>query len=122
MDKHMDRFHAAEVDPSASACLADLCDILHCDWFAAAQRGGTDALQRAPCHTTSMQRTRERCQDVAHQCFPPHFGGAAEALHAFMHSSFCQAATCRHSRCAAPLPCLPCRQAVHLPQLWLTDP
>ena len=99
IDSHMDKAHGNETHPGARACMADLCDYLHCDFFKAAKKGSTQSLRSAQCHPGTMQERKARCQDVAHACFPPHAGGTAEVLHGFMLSTLCEAATCRWQLC-----------------------
>ena len=101
IDAHMDRHHALEVNPEATACLADLCGALHCDYFSAIQKGSTQHLAHAPCHPGTMEKHKAKCQDMAHACFPPDGGAAAEELHAFMLTTLCAAVTCRWSECAS---------------------
>lgn len=102
IDSHLDKVHANETNPAARACMADLCGYLHCDFFAAAKKGSSRALRTAQCHPGIMEERKARCQDVAHACFPPHLGKAAETLHAFMLSTLCEAATCRWQLCGPP--------------------
>jgi hypothetical protein len=103
IDAHMAAHHADQLDPSSSDCLADLCGLLHCNFFAAHRAGRSQHHSKhAPCHAPTAQRLRARCQDVAHACFPPHLNRAAESLHAFVQASFCEAATCRWRECAPP--------------------
>ncbi len=70
---------------TASTCLADLCDVLHCDWFAAtaaaalsASRSPAGRRRPAPplptsrmmrdehCMPHEAARTRTACQELAH--------------------------------------------------------
>lgn len=95
IDKHMDNKHAEETKPEATACLADMCGILHCDFFAAYKTGGVSALRHLPCHIATMEKNKMQCEDVVHRCFPPHKGRTVAGLHAYMMSNFCAAATCR---------------------------
>jgi hypothetical protein len=99
IDAHMDKHHSAETDPLAQACLADLCGTLHCDFFASDRRGSVVHLRHAPCHTATLAVHKQRCQDVAHVCFPPTGGKAAQSLHAFMLANLCEAVTCRWKLC-----------------------
>ncbi len=63
----------------ATHCLADLCDVLHCDWFstAAAESSRSGRRRRPPpkapssmmrdahCMPHEAQRTRTACQELA---------------------------------------------------------
>ncbi|KAJ9505465.1 hypothetical protein QJQ45_024798, partial [Haematococcus lacustris] len=87
IDRHMQRKHVDQVPEAtlqtAHICLADLCDVLHCDWFAAQRRkagrrtpnrsvssaqgdqGGGSAAQHCLPHAVTL--TRSRCQELAHK-------------------------------------------------------
>lgn len=100
---HMEKKHAHETSPGASTCLASVCGPLHCDFFEHARKGKLAHLQTIPCHGRTMEMHRGKCRELAHRCFPQSAGPASEHLHAFMMSTFCEAATCRWSRCVPPL-------------------
>ncbi|KAL6763069.1 hypothetical protein V8C86DRAFT_466500 [Haematococcus lacustris] len=87
IDRHMQRKHVDQVPETAHICLADLCDVLHCDWFAAQRRkagrrtpnrsvssaqgiqGGGSAAQHCLPHAVTL--TRSRCQELAHKWVGP---------------------------------------------------
>jgi hypothetical protein len=100
IDMHMDKKHSNETTPEGSNCLASICGSLHCDFFEHARKGKLQNLQTVPCHGRTMEVHKENCHHLAHSCFPLSAGDAAEELHAFMMTTFCEAATCRWSRSA----------------------
>lgn len=111
IDMHMDKRHSHETDPGASMCLASICGPLHCDFFENARKGKLVNLQTVPCHGRTMDMHKDKCHQLAHQCFPRSAGPAAEHLHAFMMQTFCEAATCRWSRFAPVLHMFACNSS-----------
>jgi hypothetical protein len=59
-------------------CLADYCDVLHCD---------EDSMmiakheQLKACKPSEMSKRRHRCEAVGHRCFPPEDGANMAHLH-----------------------------------------
>lgn len=97
LDQHLQNRHGDLSPPGARVCLADLCDVLHCD---AKLPGATAAsLRRQPCRAHDMERARHQCEAHLHQCFPP--GAPPQLAHRFQET-FCDTLTCdaRHKAVA----------------------
>eukprot|EP00243_Klebsormidium_subtile_P008972 TRINITY_DN4372_c0_g2_i1.p1 TRINITY_DN4372_c0_g2~~TRINITY_DN4372_c0_g2_i1.p1 ORF type:complete len:272 (-),score=24.49 TRINITY_DN4372_c0_g2_i1:240-1055(-) len=93
IDKHMGNRHPQVVYPGATVCLADLCDILHCD---AVERA---VQKRAPpsCQEQDAQRRKHLCQALSEACFPPD-QPLSRKLNEFFQRQFCDAHTCQEGR------------------------
>ena len=97
LDLHLANRHAGHVTPGASACLADLCDLLHC----AAGAVHPSQRRRGPCTGPSAARLRAGCDALADACFPPGAPQPAASLGALFRAQFCEAHSCAPDR---PLP------------------
>lgn len=62
----------------AEVCLADYCDVLHCD---AGSMLVAKHEQLKACKQTDMAKRRHRCEAVGHRCFPPEDGANMAHLH-----------------------------------------
>lgn len=71
-------------------CLADYCELLHCDkinltpvsrQLRAQQAGDPTLAPHATCRETVAEQLRGSCRALAAICFPEHDGPAAEKLH-----------------------------------------
>ena len=96
LDKHLGNRHSDLIPEGAHVCLADLCDVLHCD----AVEVGAEAMLRAPCRESDMQRARHACEAHAHQCYP---AGAPPPLGRAFNERFCALLTCERRHEAASL-------------------
>jgi len=62
----------------AEVCLADYCDVLHCD---ADSMMVAKHEQLKACKPSEMSKRRHRCEAVGHRCFPPEDGANMAHLH-----------------------------------------
>ncbi|DBB01792.1 TPA: hypothetical protein ACH3X1_000408 [Trebouxia sp. C0004] len=66
LDQHMDKNHQNEKHPSADVCLADLCDMLHCDHFVQGHGSSFKSFQQrtAPCRPKLKGQLQHHCQST----------------------------------------------------------
>lgn len=95
LDKHYENRHLSEIPTDAEVCLADYCDVLHCD---AGSMLVAKHEQLKACKQTDMAKRRHRCEAVGHRCFPPEDGANMAHLHDFFMHQFCDAHTCSADR------------------------
>ncbi|BDA51107.1 hypothetical protein COCOBI_17-3270 [Coccomyxa sp. Obi] len=102
-ERHFDRKHHSDVDPGRDVCLADYCELLHCDRInlsphsrqLRAQHAGDPTLApHAPCRESAAAQLRRSCRAVADACFLAHGGPAAAKLHRLFVEGICAAHTC----------------------------
>ncbi|KAK9902033.1 hypothetical protein WJX75_001778 [Coccomyxa subellipsoidea] len=102
-ERHYDRKHHVHIDPRRDVCLADYCELLHCDkinltpvsrQLRAQQAGDPTLAPHAPCRETMAEQLRGSCRALAAVCFPEHGGPAAEKLHRLFMEGVCAAHTC----------------------------
>lgn len=71
IDKHMDNRHADLRGKDESAvCMADFCDILHCDEFQKLTTHHQFAQSHRDCDEVIVDRIRAACVEMADECFP----------------------------------------------------
>ncbi|EIE21279.1 hypothetical protein COCSUDRAFT_57182 [Coccomyxa subellipsoidea C-169] len=102
-ERHYDRKHHIHIHPGRDVCLADYCEVLHCDkinltptsrQLRAQQAGDPTLAPHAPCRESAAEQLRESCRDLAAACFPPDAGPAAAKLHRLFVEGVCAAHTC----------------------------
>lgn len=95
LDNHMVFRHANETTEKGSHCLADLCPILHCEYFYPEQE---DANHRQvpvnQCNALDMEYKRYKCESVAHECFPFGVGRESHESFDFFVHFFCSTLGC----------------------------
>lgn len=121
LDKHLHARHPGLVPPSADVCLADYCDVLQCDVYAAAATGvatlashATAAARLPPgarrCDARQLELARHRCESLLRLCLPLHSGSSSaggggnatreaarhRAAHERLLGSHCGMLTCDH--------------------------
>ncbi|KAA6425473.1 MAG: hypothetical protein FRX49_04371 [Trebouxia sp. A1-2] len=105
LDQHMDKNHKNEKHPSADVCLADLCEMLHCDHFVQGHGSNFKSFQQrtAPCRPKLKGQLKHHCQDIADACFPIANGKEAALMHEYFVEHFCEAHTCNRKEQLARL-------------------
>lgn len=95
LDQHMANHHQNETHPDAHVCLAELCDVLHCDHFAKGSGGGFHYFQHhsAPCKPKTKGQLKHHCQDIADTCFLGE-DNRATLMYDYFVEHFCEAHTC----------------------------
>ncbi|CAL8466213.1 g5749 [Coccomyxa elongata] len=102
-EQHFERNHQPDHDPGRDVCLADYCELLHCDKVnltphsrqLRAQHGGDPTLApHAPCRESAAAQLQRSCRAVADACFTAHGGQAATKLHRLFVEGVCAAHTC----------------------------
>ena len=83
MDRHMDLKHEDKLLNNATVCLADYCDVLHCQ-------------SNAPvaCREDDVKHSQLRCRALFDRCFPME---ADKRLHDFYLHHYCDTLSCRGS-------------------------
>ena len=111
IDMHMDNRHAdALLKPGAgeppAQCMAELCDMLHCDTFEAQATNthfeGLSAALSAGCDARDAARRAEECARAATACFPPTSGPASVHLKRTFEHEVCRMHTCDADVLAQP--------------------
>eukprot|EP00898_Chlorokybus_atmophyticus_P005105 jgi/Chlat1/5596/Chrsp369S08999 len=92
LDRHFDNRHADSIPANATVCLADYCDILHCDEY----EQGAAALRK--CDARKMESVRHRCEVVSHTCFPVDAGKDARLLADAFTKRFCDTHACNRKQ------------------------
>lgn len=105
LDQHMDNNHQNEKHPSADVCLADLCEVLHCDHFVQGHGSSFKSFQQrtAPCRPKLKGQLKHNCQDIADVCFPIANSNEAALMHEYFVEHFCEAHTCNRKEQLARL-------------------
>mmetsp|Transcript_37270 Transcript_37270/g.51716 ORF Transcript_37270/g.51716 Transcript_37270/m.51716 type:complete len:218 (+) Transcript_37270:312-965(+) len=96
LDTHFENRHSDHIPKGAEVCLADYCDLIHCDhdhplrvkhehnFFA--------------CKPTDVEGKRHLCEAIAQKCFPREEGPDLANMHDFFVRQFCEAHTCSPAR------------------------
>ncbi|KAL3158858.1 hypothetical protein ABBQ32_011577 [Trebouxia sp. C0010 RCD-2024] len=95
LDQHMDNNHQNETHPGGNVCLADWCEVLHCDYFAG--KPETHHFfhhHTAPCRPKAKMKLKQQCQDLAQRCFPPDVSKEGTLMYDYFTEHFCGAHTC----------------------------
>eukprot|EP01139_Manchomonas_bermudensis_P011208 Amastigsp_a342338_7.p1 type:complete len:319 gc:universal Amastigsp_a342338_7:959-3(-) len=85
IDAHMARRHSKALSGQGTVCLADYCDILHCDALAL-EYGYLDVvIPKTSCGSACLESRRRLCLALAARCFepPPALRGDAVAKRAY---------------------------------------
>lgn len=90
----MDFKHRHEVPANATVCLADYCEVLHCDWFQKYAQGTPMKSTEFPCIPWAIPKLRKLCDTIAYQCFQSQHGPDFLSLRTFFITHFCDAHTC----------------------------
>ena len=88
LDRHLKLRHGNEFRPNATRCLATLCPLLHCDYFAHVSSASND------CHDAPARLEKIQCEVLMHKCFPSTESAEAAALYAFARQTLCEAHVC----------------------------
>lgn len=99
LDQHLHEEHSNLIQEEGGQCLADLCDVLHCDYIAeeimAERSPGVDRYARhSPCIPSKELQIKQKCKEVAELCFPVEAGPKAPLMWGFFHGHICLAHNC----------------------------
>jgi len=117
LDQHLQRKHVDTIPHTATSCLAEVCDVLQCDWFSLHHQLQTSRMSKkkreekaraagAHCMPQAATRTRQLCEEVGNKCFPvqAHTGSQRDlkdpgdhkwdSIHEYWMHYFCAASTC----------------------------
>jgi len=87
LDQHQSRKHTSDIRQNATVCLADLCDILVCNYDIGPQLP-------VACNEDFMKKRRFYCEKIMHKCFPTGASDVAHQLNELFTSKFCDRLTC----------------------------
>ncbi|CAG9464587.1 unnamed protein product [Pedinophyceae sp. YPF-701] len=119
IDKHIANKHPGLLVAGSDACLAELCDVVHCEHVEQATSLSKRFRYRPSilCNSTVKAERREACEDLARTCFPPQASKEAKRLNAYFQAQFCRAHSCDR-RLRVPLPLGQARTTFN--SAWLT--
>mmetsp|Transcript_40962 Transcript_40962/g.68586 ORF Transcript_40962/g.68586 Transcript_40962/m.68586 type:complete len:284 (-) Transcript_40962:17-868(-) len=92
IDDHLTNRHLDTIPQGAEICLADYCDVLHCDHDHPVKSNHETNFKA--CKPSEMERRRHHCEAIATKCFPTEDGSEVATLHDFFIHQFCDAHTC----------------------------
>jgi hypothetical protein len=81
MDRHMDLKHGDQLLSNATVCLADYCDVLHCQ-----------SKTHVACREDDVKHSQLRCRALFDRCFPLE---ANKRLHDVFLHHYCDNLSCR---------------------------
>mmetsp|Transcript_38023 Transcript_38023/g.82671 ORF Transcript_38023/g.82671 Transcript_38023/m.82671 type:complete len:277 (-) Transcript_38023:113-943(-) len=91
IDEHMTNRHLDTIREDAEVCLADYCDVLHCDHDHPVK---SKHEKFHACKPSEMASRHHLCEVIANKCFPTEDGPDAAAMHEFFMHQFCDAHSC----------------------------
>jgi hypothetical protein len=96
LDKHMERVHSLNLssDDSRWVCLADYCDILHCNVLSKEKDPSSAVGGGGVCRPEQMQMQQFRCKAIFHKCFPRSEGATSSYINDLYISTFCRVLSC----------------------------
>lgn len=96
LDQHMSNQHQNETHPGADVCLADYCDVMHCNHFAKqnSERFQPSLYNTSPCRPRWQAQLKHQCQDLADACFLGPGNQQPSLMHEYFVQHFCEAHSC----------------------------
>ncbi|KAK9814672.1 hypothetical protein WJX72_009561 [[Myrmecia] bisecta] len=95
LDHHLDTRHQDQIAPESTVCLADYCEVLHCDYFARALQGQVQPADNPlPCREPVIAERRAVCEEIGLGCFPQSDKKEGMMLHEYFVDHLCGAHTC----------------------------
>eukprot|EP01023_Acetabularia_acetabulum_P001959 TRINITY_DN10768_c0_g1_i1.p1 TRINITY_DN10768_c0_g1~~TRINITY_DN10768_c0_g1_i1.p1 ORF type:complete len:236 (+),score=24.75 TRINITY_DN10768_c0_g1_i1:218-925(+) len=100
LDIHFEKVHPHEHYPGTpDLCMAELCDVLQCDWFKYERKGNKRSSKKSQAQLCSPQKlhaSQDHCRMLSEQCFPVHMNSEEKQLDLYQQFTdlFCGALTC----------------------------
>lgn len=94
-DNHMEYRHGNETKAGATLCLANLCPILHCEFFFPNKESVSPGdHQEGKCNALQKEYRRTLCEHLAHECFPLEQDRSSHQCFDFFMHTFCASHVC----------------------------